>query len=179
MAAKFFCKTDENTYRIKGQLLKESVLKNYTCLCALKHFDTEDENICSYCNNPIFSLTWDKISKFMTTGKSYRNEIATIIRKKKLSPLNNFNKTNFGIKHYVEKFLPNDDTNAFVVAVDENKKWYLYMFVTYKKIKNNKEIDEVELTVVTVDKQTILTPNWNYNYNPWTNKTSKKKFLLF
>lgn len=170
MAAKFFCKTDDVNYRIKGQLLKESVLKNYTCLCSLKFLDTDGEKVCNYCEKPIFSLNWYKISKFMINGKSYRNEISILIRKKKLSPLNNFNKTNLGITQYIEKFYPNDDTNAFVIAVDENKKWYLYMFVKYKKIKNNKEIDEVELTGVKIDKHTILTPNWNYNYNPWTNK---------
>ena len=174
MAAKFFCKTDDVTYRIKGQLLKESVLKNYTCLCTFKHFNIDDENVCSYCNNPIIYLNWNKIAKFMTDGKSYRDEISTIIRKNKLSPLNNFNKTNLGIKQYVDKFYPNDDTNAFVIAVDENKKWYLYMFVKYTKIKNNKKVNEIELTGVTIDKHTILTPNWNYKLNPWTNK---KKFL--
>ena len=110
----------------------------------------------------------------MTDGKSYRDEISTIIRKNKLSPLNNFNKTNLGIKQFIDKFYPNDDTNAFVIAVDESKKWYLYMFVKYTKIKNNKKVNEIELTGVTVDKHTILTPNWNYKLNPWTNK---KKFL--
>ena len=48
------------------------------------------------------------------------------------------------------------------------------MFVKYTKIKNNKKINEIELTSVIVDKHTILTPNWNYDLNPWTNK---KKFL--